>query len=84
MAIATPEMLPDEITDFLITSPSPEQIIAFQPSEGLNERLHELLEKNREETLSPEEHIELNRFLEIGHLLTMLKAKARLKLAENK
>jgi hypothetical protein len=84
MAVAPPGMLLDEITDFLITSPSPEQIIVFRPSEGLNDRLHELLEKNREETLSTEERLELNRFLEMGHLLTLLKAKARMKLADAK
>ncbi len=81
MALAPPDMLLDEITDFLVSSPSSEQIIAFQASEGLNQRLHELLDKNREEGLSLDERVELNRFLEMGHLLTLLKAKARLKLS---
>jgi hypothetical protein len=80
MAVAPPNTLFDEVTDFLLSGPTPEQIIEFQPSEALNQRLHDLLDKNSEESLNPEERDELNRFLEIGHLFTILKAKARLKL----
>lgn len=80
MSTSSPSLF-DEITDFLVSSPAPEQIVAFQTSDVLNERLHELLEKNRESRLSAEEQTELNRFLEIGHLMTVLKAKARLKIA---
>lgn len=80
MAATSPSLLFDEITDFLVSSPAPEQIVAFQTSDVLNERLHELLEKNRESSLSAEEQTELNRFLEMGHLMTVLKAKARLKI----
>jgi hypothetical protein len=81
MEVAPAETLFDEITDFLLLRPTPEQIISFQASELLNERLHELLDKNREEGLNSEESAELESFLKIGHLLTILKAKARLKLA---
>lgn len=81
MAFAPAGTLLDEITDFLVASPSPQEIIAFQTSERLNQHLHDLLDKNRESSLSSDEQIELNRFLEIGHLLTLLKAKARLKLS---
>lgn len=81
MAVAPPTSMVDEITDFLITAPTPEQIIAFQASEAVNQRLHELLDKNRNETLTFDEREELNRFLQVGHVMTILKAKARLKLA---
>ena len=81
MAAAPPTILVDEITDFLITAPTPEQIIAFQTSEAVNQRLHALLDKNRNEGLTPDEREELNRFLQLGHVMTILKAKARLKLA---
>ncbi|MBI5671544.1 MAG: hypothetical protein HZC41_26430 [Chloroflexi bacterium] len=83
MAAAPPTTLVDEITDFLITSPTPEEIIAFKTSEAANHRLHELLDKNRNEGLSPEEREELNDFLSLGHLLTILVAKARLQLERN-
>jgi hypothetical protein len=81
MAIAPPNALFDEITDFLLSAPAPQQIIAFKPSKELDDRLHELLEKNGQERLTQEERVELDTFLQVDHLLTILKAKARLKLA---
>ena len=81
MAISPSPTLMDEITDFLLMNPSLEQIIAYKPSEVLDNRLHELLDKNASVGLTPDERSELDRFLEINHLLIILKAKARLKLA---
>ena len=81
MSMAPAETLFDEITDFLLTRPTPQDIIDFKPSEMLNQRLHDLLDKNREAVLSPGEREELDRFLQIDRLFSMLKAKARLKLA---
>jgi hypothetical protein len=72
----------DEITDFLVTSPTPEQIIAFQTSEAVNQRLHDLLDKSQNEELTSEERKELTRFLEVGYMTAMLKAKAWLKLKQ--
>ncbi|MBC8100194.1 MAG: hypothetical protein H7Y11_12180 [Armatimonadetes bacterium] len=62
----------DEITDFLISRPTPDQIIGFRVSDVLNQRLHALLDKNREAVLSPQERTELDRFLGLGHIFTML------------
>ena len=81
MSLAPAETLFDEITDFLLSRPTPEEIIAFQPPERLNQRLHELLDKNKQDALLPDERRELDRFLHIDHLFTILKAKARIKLA---
>jgi hypothetical protein len=81
MAIAQPEALFDEITDFLVSRPTEKEIIAFKPSEALDQRLHELLDKNSSNGLSPDERAELNSFLHMSHLLIILGAKARLKLA---
>lgn len=81
MAIAPAGTLFDEITDFLVSGPTPEQIVVYQAPDLLNARLHALLDKNRASALTAEERAELDTFLQIGHLLTVLKAKARLKLA---
>lgn len=70
----------DEITDFLVLSPSPEEIVAFQPSNDLNQGLHDLLDKNKADSLSLDEQPELDTFIKMGHLFTMLKAKARRRL----
>jgi hypothetical protein len=65
-----------EITDFLATSPTADQIIAFKLSAAAQERLEDLLYKNREEALSPEEKAELDAYCELNHLMIKLKARA--------
>jgi hypothetical protein len=75
------ETLLDEITDFLASIPTADQIVAFKPSEGLNDRLHELLDRAGEGELMESEQKELDEFLRINHMLKMLKGKVRLKLA---
>ena len=58
--------------------PSPERIIAFKISLAAQRRLGELLDKNREEGLTPEETAELDVYTQVHHLLLLLKARARL------
>jgi hypothetical protein len=82
MAIAQPTILFDEILDFLASTPTPQQIIAFKPSDTLQERLDDLLERNRQETLMPYEREELDEFLRMNHFMNMLVIRARQKLSE--
>jgi hypothetical protein len=77
----TAETLLDEITDFLASIPTAEQIVAFKPSQRLNDRLHELLDRAGEGELTDSEQKELDEFLHVNHILKMLKGKVRLKLA---
>ena len=49
----------DVITDFLASEPTPEEIIAYQLPDDLQERAHELLDKNGEGELTPEERGEM-------------------------
>lgn len=65
------------IIDFLATDPSPEQIIAFKISPAAQERLEELLDKNREEGLTADETAELDAYLQARDLMVFLKANAR-------
>ena len=83
MSLMPAETLLDEITDFILSRPTEEEIINFRPSDRLNERLHELLDKNSHDAITSEERTELDHFLEIDHIFTMLKAKARLKLTSD-
>jgi hypothetical protein len=82
METAQPVALLDEITDFLTSNPTPEEIIAFKPSEQLERRALDLLARNRENQLTPEEHAALQEFIQMEHFMTLLKAKARLKLID--
>lgn len=80
MGIVPPVLLLDEITDFLASNPTPQDIIAFKPSETLEQRALDLLQRNRENRLTPEEKTEMEAFIQMDHFMTMLKAKSRLKL----
>lgn len=82
MKLAPPETLFDELTDFLLAGPSPAEMAAYKVSAALDQRLHELLDKNSQGGLTSDEQEELNRFLHVNHLLIVLKAKARLKLKD--
>lgn len=81
MAFAPTDTLFDTILDFLASTPTPEQIIAYQPPEGLQQRLSELLEKNRSGGLSTAEQTELSEFQHMNRFMSRLKLKARQKLA---
>ena len=70
----------DEILAFMLSNPTADQIIAFRLPAYLENRLHNLLEQNRDSGLLADEKAELNEFLQIDHLFTMLKARARHKL----
>ncbi|MCC7452271.1 MAG: hypothetical protein IT324_33025 [Anaerolineae bacterium] len=72
----------DEVFEFLTSTPSPEQIVAFRPSEATQERLRYLLDQNRNDRLTTDERTELDEFMKIEHFMRMLKAKAYLKLAK--
>ncbi len=81
MVATQPETLFAEIIDFLASTPTPEAILAFKPSDRLEQRLSDLLEQNRQETLTAEERGELDEFLRMNHFMNMLKIRARQKLA---
>jgi hypothetical protein len=81
MAVAPPDTLFDVITDFLATEPTADQIIAYRLPQALEQRALDLLERNRQNVLTPEERAEMDEFLRINHLINMLKYKVRLKLA---
>jgi len=71
----------EEVSDFLASGPTPEQIIAYKVSEALDERLHYLLDLNSQGEIGSDERAELEEFLRINHLLRMIKLKAQLNLA---
>ncbi|MGH9846619.1 MAG: hypothetical protein ACREEM_48590 [Blastocatellia bacterium] len=66
-----------EIIELMISGPTAEQLISFRISETAQERLEELLDKNREEELTAEERAELNTYLRLSEYVTKLKARVR-------
>ena len=69
----------DEIADF-IAELNPAKLIALKPSATVQQRLEDLLLKNREEGLNNEEKHELDRYLTLEHLISLAKARARKRL----
>ncbi len=68
----------DEVLDFLASTPTPEDILQFKPSEQLQARATYLLQQNRADNLSAEEAQDLEEIGRINHLMSMLKIRASL------
>jgi hypothetical protein len=64
------------ILDFLANSPSPEAILNFSLTPTMQERSSELLEKNRADQLTPAEATELDEYVRINNVVSLLKARA--------
>lgn len=70
------------ITDFLASDPTPEEIVAYRLPDDLQARAHELLERNSEGQLTFDEEQEMYDFMRADEMMSLLKAKARLKLRD--
>ena len=66
-----------EIVDFIAAGTTPEAVIDFRPSAEAQQRVADLIEREKADTLSPEEEAELDHFMELEHILRMAKARAR-------
>ena len=66
----------DDVLDFLLSAPSPQEIIAFHASDLAQNRLRYLLDANRNDTITDAELAELNEAEHTNHMFMMLKAKA--------
>lgn len=66
-----------EIIEFLSSGPTTVQVLAFKISPEAQDRLEELLHRNREAELTATERDELNTYLHFSEYLTRLKARAR-------
>jgi hypothetical protein len=82
MNVAESRTLLDEITDFILSAPTPERIIAYKPPAYLDEHLQYLMDVNNAGTITTEEEQELEDFVRFGHLLAMLKAKAYIQISK--
>ena len=71
-----------EVAQFLVSVPSPEQIIAFHPSQAATARVYELIEAERDHALSPDERYELDMCTTLEYLMDMIKVEAHRKLAQ--
>jgi len=74
----------DVITDFLATEPSPQEIIAYHLPDDLQQRADYLAEQNGEDALTYAEREELDEYLKVNRMFSLLKTKMKLKLKKTK
>jgi hypothetical protein len=74
--IQTP-LVYDDLIDLLAEVALPEKLLSYRLSQEKQQRLDDLLNKNRDGTLSAEESIELDVFEHVEHVVRLLKAKVR-------
>jgi hypothetical protein len=66
----------NDLLETLARLPSPEEVLALRPATILQDRIEELLAKNRAGGLSSEERREWARYRYIEHLIRLAKARA--------
>lgn len=66
----------EQVLDFLAAGPSAQEIVRFRPSAEAQQRFSELLEFNRQRELTLTETEELDHYVRIDRMISLLKAKA--------
>ena len=70
-----------EIIEFIAHGTTPQAVVDYRPSLEAQRRVADLIAREKEGGLSPEEQAELNHFLDLEHILRMAKGRARQLLA---
>lgn len=66
----------EEIIDFLAAGITSQSLVQFQVSESVKERVADLIFREKNEGISPDEKSELDHYLVIEHLLRLAKIRA--------
>ncbi len=67
----------EELIDFIAAGTTPDNIVAFRPSEETKQRVADLLRREKTTGLTPDETSELERYMQLEHLMRLAKARAR-------
>jgi len=65
----------DEVVEFIAVS-SPQNVIAFRPSDESKDRVADLILREKTEGLPDDDKSELDHYLQIEHLMRLAKARA--------
>lgn len=66
----------ETILDFLAQGPSVKELVQFRAPAEVQDRFEELLQKNQEGLLSSNDTEELERYIQIERMMSLIKAKA--------
>lgn len=67
----------EEVIDFIAAGTTPDSIVACRPSEETKQRIANLLRYEKTTGLTPDEHFELDCYIQLEHLMRLAKARAR-------
>lgn len=67
----------EELIDFIAAGTTPDNIVAFRPSDETKQRVADLLRREKTTELTPDELSELDRYMQLEHLMRLAKARAR-------
>jgi hypothetical protein len=65
-----------EFIDFIAAGTAPEKVVAFRPSSMAQQTVEELIAREKDDRLSPDEQSELDYFFQLEHILRVAKARA--------
>ena len=68
----------EEVIDFIAAGTSPSSVIAFRPSAAVEERVADLIRREKADALSLDEKAELDHYMQLEHLMRLAKARARI------
>lgn len=66
-----------EIVEFIASGSTPQTVANFCASTETKDRVAELIYREKTSSLSTDERVELDHFLEIEHIMRLAKARAR-------
>ncbi|HCI79504.1 MAG TPA: hypothetical protein DHW02_07425 [Ktedonobacter sp.] len=67
----------DEVVSFFASGPSPKEMASFHLSDNTIARVRDLLLKNSEGTLSPDESEELDQCMQLDRMIMLIRTQAR-------
>jgi hypothetical protein len=66
-----------EIIDFIASGSTPQAVVDYRPSPEAQNRVAELIQREKEGALTSEEKSGLDHFMDLEHILRVAKARAR-------
>lgn len=67
----------EEIVEFIARGTTPDNVVAFRPSETTRARVGDLIGRAKDGELNEEEAAELEHYLQLEHLMRLVKARAK-------
>ena len=71
----------EEVVELIASEPTAEQVVAFMPSEEAKARLWELIDREKNDGITPDEKSELDHYMQVEHIMRLANARARMGLA---